>query len=81
MSIGDYFLIQHLILTTDSMTNLWQTIRRITTDILVVKGMTYQTTLTFCSQDLSSNPPFYLPHNSYDVSTKNLVLDQLIIPN
>ena len=47
MSIGDYFLIQNLILTTDSMTNVWQTVRRITTDILVVKGMTYQTTLTF----------------------------------
>ena len=29
MSIGDYFLIQNLILTTDSMTNVWQTVRRI----------------------------------------------------
>ena len=27
-----------------------------------------------------SNSPYYLPYNSYDVSSENLVLDQLIIP-
>ena len=30
--------------------------------------------------DLISNSPNYLPYNSYDVSSENLVLDQLIIP-
>ena len=34
----------------------------------------------FNSQDLSSNSPYYLPYNSCDVSSENLVLDQLIIP-
>ena len=34
----------------------------------------------FHSQDLISNSPYYLPYNSYDVSSENLVLDQLIIP-
>ena len=32
------------------------------------------------SQDLISNSPYYLPYNSYNVSSENLVLDQLIIP-
>ena len=27
-----------------------------------------------------SNSPYYLPHNSCDVSSENLILDQLIIP-
>ena len=27
-----------------------------------------------------SNSPYYLPYNSCDVSSENLVLDQLIIP-
>ena len=31
----------------------------------------------FHSQDLLSNSPYCLPYNSYDVSSKNLVLDQL----
>ena len=30
-------------------------------------------------QDLISNSPDYLPYNSYDFSSENLVLDQLII--
>ena len=30
--------------------------------------------------DLISNSPYYLSYNSYDVSSENLVLDQLIIP-
>ena len=34
----------------------------------------------FNSQDLISNSPYYLPYNSCDVSSENLVLDQLIIP-
>ena len=34
----------------------------------------------FHSQYLISNSPYYLPYNSYDVSSENLVLDQLIIP-
>ena len=34
----------------------------------------------FHSQDLISNSPFCLPYNSYDVSSDNLVLDQLLIP-
>ena len=34
----------------------------------------------FHSQNLTSNSPYYLPYNSYDVSSENLVLDQLIIP-
>ena len=34
----------------------------------------------FYSQDLISNSPYYLPYNSCDVSSGNLVLDQLIIP-
>ena len=32
------------------------------------------------SQDLISNSPYHLPYNSCDVSSKNLVLDQIIIP-
>ena len=27
------------------------------------------------------NPPYCQPYNSYNVSSENLVLDQLIIPN
>ena len=34
----------------------------------------------FQSQDLISNSPYHLLYNSYDVSSENLVLDQLIIP-
>ena len=34
----------------------------------------------FHSQDLISNSPYYLSYNSYDVSSENLVLDQLRIP-
>ena len=34
----------------------------------------------FHSQDLISNSPYYLPYSSYDVSSENLVLDQLRIP-
>ena len=34
----------------------------------------------FNSQDLTSNSPYCLPYNSYDVNLENLVLDQLIIP-
>ena len=40
----------------------------------------YHTTWPFHSQDLISSSPYYLPYNSYDVSSENLVLDQLIIP-
>ena len=36
--------------------------------------------LTFNSQDLISNSPYFLPHSSCDVSLENLVLDQFIIP-
>ena len=31
----------------------------------------------FQFQDLISNTPYTLPHNSYDISLENLVLDQL----
>ena len=31
-------------------------------------------------QDLISNSPYCLLYSSYDVSTENLLLDQLIIP-
>ena len=34
----------------------------------------------FHSQLFISNSPFCLPHNSYDVSLENLILDQLIVP-
>ena len=34
----------------------------------------------FNSHDLTSNSPYCLPYSSCDVSLKNLVLDQLIIP-
>ena len=33
----------------------------------------------FHYQDLISYSPYCLPHNSYDVSSENLVLDQLMI--
>ena len=36
--------------------------------------------LTFNSQDLISNSPYYLPYSSCDVNVENLVLDYLIIP-
>ena len=32
------------------------------------------------SHDLIGNSPYYLPYNSYNGSSENLVLDQLIIP-
>ena len=38
------------------------------------------TSLTLRSHDLMNNSPYCLPYNSYDVSSENLVLDQLIIP-
>ena len=34
----------------------------------------------FNPQDLSSNSPYCLPYNSYDVSLEGLLLDQPIIP-
>ena len=34
----------------------------------------------FPFQDLISNSLYCLPYNSYEVSSENLVLDQLIIP-
>ena len=34
----------------------------------------------FHSQDLINNSPYCLPYNSYDVSSENLVLSQLIVP-
>ena len=34
----------------------------------------------FHSQVFTSNTPFCLPHNSYDVTVENLILDQLIFP-
>ena len=34
----------------------------------------------FNPHDLSSNSPYYLPYNSYDVSLEGLLLDQPIIP-
>ena len=37
-------------------------------------------TLTFHFQDLIGNSPYCLPYNSYKVSSKNLVLNQLTIP-
>ena len=36
--------------------------------------------LPFRSQDLTRNSLYCLPYNSYDVSSENLVLNQLIIP-
>ena len=36
--------------------------------------------LAFHSIDLISNSPYCQPYDSYDVSLKNLVLDQPIIP-
>ena len=32
------------------------------------------------SHDLIGNSPYYLPYNSYNGSSENLVLDELIIP-
>ena len=37
-------------------------------------------TLTFNSQDLISDSPYWLPYSSCGVSLENLVLNQLIIP-
>ena len=34
--------------------------------------------LSFHSQNLVSNSAYYLPHDSYEVSLENLVLDQLV---
>ena len=47
-----------------------------------LRGLFYQHTLywPFHSKDLISNSVYSLPYNSYDVSSKNLVLNQLIIP-
>ena len=33
-----------------------------------------------CQPDQIHNSPYHQPYNSYNVSSKNLVLDQLIIP-
>ena len=38
------------------------------------------TPLTLELLDQTSNSPYYQPYNSYNVSSKNLVLNQLIIP-
>ena len=38
------------------------------------------TILPFNYQDLIGNSPYCLPYSSCDVSSENLVLDQLIIP-
>ena len=47
----------------------------------IVKGkITKDGLYPFNSQDLISNSPYCLPYNSYNVSSENLVLDQLIIP-
>ena len=35
----------------------------------------------FPSQDPKSNSPYRVTHNFYDVSSENLVLDQLLIPH
>ena len=35
--------------------------------------------VSFHFQDLNNNSPYILPYNSQDVSSENLVLDQLII--
>ena len=35
----------------------------------------------FDSKDLISNSPYCLPHDCYNVNSRNLVLDQRIIPN
>ena len=37
--------------------------------------------LTLSLPDQVCNSPYCQPYNSYDVSSENLVLDQLIIPN
>ena len=37
-------------------------------------------TRPFHSQDLTSNSPYCLSYNSFDISAENLVLNQLIIP-
>ena len=34
----------------------------------------------FHSQDLTRNSPYFLSYSSYDVSSENLVLDQVVIP-
>ena len=36
--------------------------------------------LTLSLSDLGSKSPYCLPYDSHDVSSENLVLDQLIIP-
>ena len=38
------------------------------------------TSSTLRSHDLMNNSPYCLPYNSYDVSSENLVLDELKIP-
>ena len=40
----------------------------------------FHITMVLNSHDLISNSPYYLPYSFGDVSSENLVLDQLIIP-
>ena len=40
----------------------------------------YPSCLTFWLPDQICNSPYCQPYNSYNVSSENLVLDQLIIP-
>ena len=48
--------------------------------IVLKKNLVIVYFITFHSKDLTSNSPYCLPHNTHDVSSENLVLDQLINP-
>ena len=52
--------------------------------LLFIKMFFFKWYFKFCSpfhsQVFTSNSPFCLPHNSYDVTVENLILDQLIVP-
>ena len=54
--------------------------KKITMYTITLQTKTKRYCLLFHSQDLISNSPFCLLHNSYDVSVKNVIFDQLIMP-
>ena len=104
-----FWLIQYQILRTTIIRIVWQTVKRITDEILSIKGLncfklglssprpgcsnvgwvnprlewnpiSYLKALTLQLPDQICNSPYCQPHNSYNVSSENLVWNQLIIP-
>ena len=49
-------------------------------DFSLVSGLVQKTGYPYHCRDLISNSPYSFPVNSYEATSKNLVLDQLIIP-